>query len=361
MQWLGCKRMRRPVLGVLALLVLLLAPAGADAAVHKRFVAGGFHTPVQVVFAPGSAGAYVVEQPGRIIRYANGHKHVFLDIRGLVLFGGEQGLLSAAFPPNYQTSGVFFVYHINNDGDSVVARYRANDARTHAMESTRRRMVRFRQPAGQTNHKGGTLLYRPSGGLYVSLGDGGGSCDPGERAQNPASPLGKIHRLFWNKTQIVALGLRNPFRMSFDSQTGDLWIGDVGQDDFEEIDFMADADFGGAVENFEWDVMEGDSPSGCPNSGYGPGAHVDPVLDYGRGSGSTVIGGYRYRGTNMPAEQGHYFFGDFGSDHVWTVDGPGDSTPDERFNLPNLVSFGEGANHELWGLSINGGLYRIDD
>ena len=353
--------MRRSVLGVLALLAVLVVPAGAAAAVHKRFVVGGFNTPVQVVFAPGSAGVYVVEQPGRIIRYVNDRKRLFLDIRELVLFGGEQGLLSAAFPPNYQTSGVFFVYHINNEGDSVVARYHANDARTHARELTRRRMVRFGQPAGQTNHKGGTLLYRPSGGLYLSLGDGGSSCDPAERAQNPDSPLGKIHRLFWNDTQIVALGLRNPFRMSFDSETGDLWIGDVGQGDREEIDFMADADFGGPVENFEWDVMEGDSPSGCENSGYGPGTRVGPVLDYPRSFGSTVIGGYRYRGTDMVGVQGQYFFGDFGSDVVATIDGPGDSTLEERFNLPNLVSFGEGANHELWGLSINGGLYRIDD
>jgi hypothetical protein len=360
-KWLRCRRMRRPVLGVLALLALLLLPATAGAAVHKRFVVGGFNTPVQVVFAPGSAGVYVVEQPGRIVRYANGHRSVFLDIRGLVLFGGEQGLLSAAFPPNYQTSGIFFVYHINNDGDSVVARYRANDARTHAMESTRRRMARFGQPAGQTNHKGGTLLYRPSGGLYLSLGDGGSSCDPGERAQNPNSPLGKIHRLLWNKAPIVALGLRNPFRMSFDSQTGDLWIGDVGQSAREEIDFIADADFGGSVENFEWDVKEGDLTGTCENTGYGPGTHVAPVLDYPRSFGSTVIGGYRYRGTDMAGEQGHYFFGDFGSDVVATIDGPGDSTPGVRFSLPNLVSFGEGANHELWGLSINGGLYRIDD
>jgi hypothetical protein len=346
----------------LAVLVLLLVPAGAHAAVDKRFVVGNFNTPVQVVFGPGTPGLLVVEQPGRIIRYVNGQKNVFLDIRELVLFGGEQGLLSAVFSPNYGSNGYFFVYHINNSGDSVVARYRANAARTRAVESSRRRMALFRQPAGQTNHKGGTLLFRPgSGALYLGLGDGGSGCDPLERAQNPRKPLGKIHRLTWDATPIIALGLRNPFRMSFDSLSGALWIGDVGQDDREEIDLIRSGDLGGQLENFEWDVREGSLASECENTGYGPGRRVGPVLDYGRGSGSTVIGGYRYRGTDLAGQQGKYFFGDFGSGHVWTIDSPADQTPQLRFDLPHIVSFGETPNHELFALSLDGPLYRIDD
>jgi hypothetical protein len=353
--------MRRSVLGVCLLVLLLAFPAGAQAALHTRFVAGGFNTPVQVVSAPGVSGVYVVEQAGRIVRYRNGNKSEFLDIRDLVLFGGEQGLLSVAFSPNYATNHLFFVYHINNDGDSVVARYRANATLTRGVRSTRRRMVRFNQPAGQTNHKGGTLLYRPGGGLYLGLGDGGGSCDPQERAQNPRSPLGKIHRLTWSGAPVVALGLRNPFRMSFDSQTGALWIGDVGQGSREEIDFLPGTDVDGSAENFEWDPKEGDLADTCENTGYGPGARRGPVLDYGRGFGTTVIGGYRYRGTDLAGEQGHYFFGDFGSGVVATINGPADSTPTTRFNVANVVSFGEGPRRELFVLSIGGSLYRIDD
>lgn len=354
--------MRRSVLGVCLLVVLLAAPASAQAALHKRLVVGGFNTPVQVVSAPGVTGLYVVEQAGRIIRYRNGHKSVFLDIRGRVLFGGEQGLLSVAFKPNYRTNRRFFVYYINNDGDSVVARYRANARGTRGIGSTWRRMARFNQPAGQTNHKGGTLLFRPGGGLYLGLGDGGGSCDPAERAQNPNSPLGKVHMLTWHGAPVVALGLRNPFRMSFDSQTGALWIGDVGQSSREEIDLLPTSDVeDSGKENFEWDPMEGNLADTCENTGYGPGTRVGPVLDYGRGFGSTVIGGYRYRGTDLAGEQGRYFFGDYGSGVVATINGPADSTPNVRFNVPGVVSFGERQNRELVVLSIGGSLYRIDD
>jgi hypothetical protein len=352
--------MRRSVLGVLALVVALVLPARAESAADKRFIVGGFNTPVQVVFAPGKSGIFVVEQPGRIIRYINGHKRVFLDIRELVLFGGEQGLLSAAFSPNFTSNRYLFVYHINNQGDSVVARYRANSTLTRAVESSRRRMVRFGQPP-HTNHKGGTLLYRPGGGLYLALGDGGSSCDPEERAQRLRSPLGKLHRLGWRDTDIMASGLRNPFRMSFDSQTGGLWIGDVGQGAREEIDLLRARNIGGTVDNFEWDVREGTIASGCENTGYGPGTRRGPVLDYGRSFGTTVIGGYRYRGTDMAGEQGQYFFGDFGSGVVASIDGPADNTPNVRFDLANVVSFGEGPRRELFALSIGGSLYRLDD
>jgi hypothetical protein len=358
---LRCKRMRRPVLGVLVLLVLLALPARAEAAVDKRLIVGGFNTPVQVVFPPGTRGLFVVEQPGRIIRYVNGRKNVFLDIRGIVRFGGEQGLLSAAFGPRYSVTGRFFVYFINNNGHSVVARYEANNSFTRAVESSRRRMALIRQPSGQGNHKGGTLLYRPGGGLYLGLGDGGGSCDPNERAQNPNSLLGKILRLRWGDVSIVALGMRNPFRMSFDSQTRALWIGDVGQGSREEIDLLRASDFGGTRENFEWDVREGDLSDTCENTGYGPGTRIGPLLDYGRGFGSTVIGGYRYRGTDLAGEQGHYFFGDFGSGVVASIAGPTDNTPTVRFSLANVVSFGENNSRELYALSIGGSLYRIDD
>jgi hypothetical protein len=345
----------------LALVVACAVPARAEAAVGKRHVVGGFDTPVQVVFAPGVPGLFVVEQAGRIIRYRNDRKSVFLDIRERVLFSGEQGLLSAAFSPRFPTNRTLFVYYINNDGDSVVSRYFANATLTRAMESSARRMARFRQP-GFSNHKGGTLLYRPdAGGLYLGLGDGGSGCDPDERAQNPHSPLGKVLRLTWDGSTTVALGLRNPFRMSFDSRNGALWIGDVGQVAREEIDLLPAFAVGGRRDNFEWDVKEGDVAGTCENTGYGPGTRRGPVLDYARAFGTTVIGGYRYRGTDLAGEQGHYFFGDFGSGVVASIDGPSDNTPTVRFNLANVVSFGEGPRQELFALSIDGSLYRLDD
>jgi glucose/sorbosone dehydrogenase len=355
--------MRRPLLGVCLLVALLAFPAGADAALHKVFYAGGFATPVQATSAPGMRGLYVVEQAGRIIRYRNGQRSVFLDIRDNVLFSGEQGLLSLVFNPGYQTNRSFFVYYINNDGDSVVVRYRANATLTRAVESTRRRLAKFDQPAGQTNHKGGTLLFNPvGGGLYLSLGDGGGSCDPDERAQNIQSPLGKILRLTWSGRQVIALGLRNPYRVSFDSQTGSLWIGDVGQSSREELDFLPRDDVPTPAENFEWDVKEGDLTGTCENTGYGPGARIDPVLDYPRSFGGTVIGGYAYRGTDLAGEQGHYFFGDFLSGVIATIDGPNDSTPTTLpFSVSNITSFGEGPGGELFIVSIGGTIYRIAD
>jgi glucose/arabinose dehydrogenase len=353
--------MRRLVPGVCLVFALLAFPAAAGAALHTNFLVGGFDTPVQVTRAPGMRGFYVVEQPGRIVRYRHGDKTVFLDMRDRVLFEGEQGFLSIAFSPDYKTNRHFFVYYINNDGDSVVARYSANATLTRAVVSSRKGMVKFRQPAGQTNHKGGTLLFTRNGRLYLSLGDGGGTCDPAERAQNPRSPLGKILWLRWDGERKIALGLRNPFRMSIDSQTGDLWIGDVGQGSREEIDFLARADLSRPAENFEWDVKEGDLTGTCENTGYGPGTRIGPVLDYGRAYGTTVIGGYRYRGSDLAGQQGRYFFGDFGSGVVATIEGPGDSTPTTRFNVASVVSFGETSRHELLVLSIGGSLYRIDD
>ena len=354
----------RSKLGVVALIAgcALAPPAAADAALHTVRITGGFATPVQVVAPPGGLrGVYVVEQAGRIIRYRAGRKTVFLDIRDRVRFDGEQGLLSLEFSPIYRSTRRFFVYYIANDGDSVVARYLANRDLTRAVESTRRRIVRYNQPANRSNHKGGTLLFGPDDRLYLSLGDGGGSCDPEERAQNPRSPLGKILRIRRGDTTRVALGLRNPFRMSFDAQTGDLWVGDVGQGDREEIDFLPAAGLAAPVENFEWDVKEGDLSGTCENTGYGPGTRVGPVLDYSRSFGTTVIGGYRYRGTDLAGEQGHYFFGEIGSGVVATINGPGDSSPAVRFNVPSVVSFGESRRRELLVLSIGGPLYRIDD
>ena len=354
----------RAKLGVLILLAggLLVLPPAAGAALHTVRVTGGFATPVQVVTPPQRLrGVYVVEQAGRIIRYRGGRKRVFLDIRDQVRFDGEQGLLSLEFSPVYRSTRRFFVYYINNDGDSVVVRYLANRDLTRAVESTRRRIVRYRQPANRSNHKGGTLLFGADDRLYLSLGDGGSSCDPEERAQNPRSPLGKLLRIRRGDTTLVALGLRNPFRMSFDSQTGDLWIGDVGQGAREEIDFLRASRLTRPVENFEWDVREGTQSNTCENTGYGPGTRVGPVLDYARSFGTTVIGGYRYRGSDLAGEQGHYFFGDFGSGVIATINGPGDSTPAVRFHVASVVSFGESRTRELLVLSIGGTLYRIDD
>jgi hypothetical protein len=354
--------MRRLAAGVFALVMMAAFPAVASA-LRAHPIVGGFNAPVQVVTTPATRGFFVVEQSGRIIRYRDGHKSVFLDIRDLVLFPGntEEGLLSLAFSPAYRSNHRLFVYYINNSGDSVVVRYRSNATFSRAVESDRRRIDRFNQPAGQHNHKGGTLLFDHGGSLLLSLGDGGGGCDPGDRAQNPQSPLGKVLRLRPDHWTVLALGLRNPFRMSIDSANGDLWIGDVGQDSREEIDRLPAAQLPRPAENFEWDVMEGNLSGTCPTSGYGPGTHVDPVLDYGRGYGGTVIGGYRYRGTDLANEKGHYFFGDWGSGVVASINGVNDSTPATRFNLSGVVSFGETPAHELLVLSLNGGLYRIDD
>ena len=266
--------------------VAALNADGANRAQGPRVVLRGLASPTNVTAPRGGPGRlYVVEQPGRVRIVVNGKLRArpFLDITRLVKSGGEQGLLSVAFHPDYATNRRLYIDYTDLNGNTHVVEYRADRAGTRALPSTRRQLFSVRQP--YANHNGGQLAFGPDRLLYVGMGDGGSAGDPENRAQNLSSLLGKLLKIDPLKRGarpvIAAYGLRNPWRFSFDRTTGDLWIGDVGQGDWEEIDWTPRASPG--LENYGWDVYEGNAiyEDKQPTPG---GALVAPVHVYGHAS-----------------------------------------------------------------------------
>ncbi|MGH2997657.1 MAG: PQQ-dependent sugar dehydrogenase, partial [Gaiellaceae bacterium] len=242
---------------VLAALALALALPSTASAVRLQRVAGGFDSPVHVASSNRDPGGtlYVVEQEGQIWRLRSGRRTLFLDIRGLVSCCGEQGLLSVVFPPAYPRTRNFYVNFTDNGGDVRVARFRANTSFTRAAASSRRLLLDV-EHSSAGNHNGGLVAWGPNGRLYVSVGDGGGGCDPGENAQNLATRKGKLLsigpanlRAGW---RIDGYGLRNTWRYDFDRAGGRLYLADVGQDNWEEISTLPASTLGGTPENYLW-------------------------------------------------------------------------------------------------------------
>ena len=280
----------------------------------------GLNQPTFVTNAgDGSGRMFVLERAGRIKVFAapggepSSDGQLFLDIEDKVDDSGpEQGLLGLAFAPDYKTSGFFYVDYTDNAGDTVVARYRVSDDPNQADEESEKQLLWVDQPA--PNHNGGMLAFGPDGRLWVGMGDGGGANDTFGNGQNPNTPLGKIVRLDVSgenaTSEIWATGLRNPWRFSFDAKTGDLWIADVGQDLFEEIDYVPSALVGAGGLNFGWPIMEGAHCRGdkaCNTEGL-----QLPVWEYGHaGNGCSITGGSVYRGEAYSALQGVYLYGDF--------------------------------------------------
>jgi glucose/arabinose dehydrogenase len=350
-----------------ALAVLLAVTAGAGATAQRgggfapRTVVGGLDAPLQVTAPAGSSGVlYVVEQGG-LVRVVKGGKLLprpFLDVRALVRSGGEQGLLGLAFAPDYAKSRLFVVNYTDLNGDTRVVRYRSDGAK--AIPSSARRLLLVEQP--YANHNGGMVAYGRDGMVYVGMGDGGAGGDPENRAQDPGSLLGKMLRLDPRrpgaKPVVVALGVRNPWRFSFDRATGDLWIGDVGQSSIEEVDHVAWPWRG--LLNFGWDVYEG--RSSYEQKQLGPGRLVAPVAQYTHDDGCSITGGYVYRGKAARALVGRYVYGDYCSGTVWTLKlagGKATGIRREPFRIENLTSFGEDGAGELYAVSGRGTLYRL--
>ena len=327
-------------------------------------VARGLDSPVHVAAAPGEPDRlYVVEQAGRIRIVENGRVEAkpFLDVTSEVVSGGEQGLLSVAFHPDYRENGLLYVDYTDLNGDTRVVEYRALDDRTAVDPASRRVLLAIDQP--YSNHNGGQLAFGPDGRLWVGMGDGGGGGDPENRAQNLSSLLGKLLTLDVSESRpapaIAAYGLRNPWRFSFDRGTGNLWIGDVGQGEFEEIDRLPRAEVGNLV-NFGWDVFEGDAvyEEKEPNP---EGTLVGPVAVYDHGEGCSVTGGFVYRGDEVAALAGRYVYGDYCSGAVWSIaaDGARESVRREPIEVEGLTSFGEDGRGELYAASSSGTVFRI--
>jgi glucose/arabinose dehydrogenase len=354
-------------------------PAGT--ALRLERVVSGLRAPTAIAAAPdGSGRLYVTEKAGtiRIVRGTTLVAEPFLDIRALVgSSGSEQGLLGLAFHPRYTDTRTFFVNYTDRNGDTVVARYRVSADPERADPVSATVILTVRQPAA--NHNGGHLAFGPDGKLYIGLGDGGGAGDRFGNAQNPAALLGKMLRIDVDggepyaippdnpfrdhpnyRPEIWAVGLRNPWRYSFDRATGDLYIADVGQNAYEEINFQPASSRGG--ENYGWPRMEGTHcyPSGaaCDRSGL-----VLPIGEYGRSGGCSVTGGYVYRGRAEPALTGAYFFADFCSGTFWSLhrDAAGRWVQTELLRSGvSISSFGEDEAGELYVVGYNNGtLYRL--
>lgn len=355
-------------LAFLALAALLLAGAAAGQTLEP--VVRGLTHPVAIA-SSGDGHLYVAEQAGTVRVVADGRlaPAPFLDLRGSVSSGGERGLLGLAFPPDYASSGRLYVDYTDRQGSAVLARYRLTADGTRADPATAEILMRVAEP--YANHNGGGLAFGPDGYLYWGLGDGGSGGDPHGNGQDPGTLLGTVLRLDVSgsaaqpapgnpfldrpdaRPEVWLYGLRNPWRLSFDRTTGDLYIGDVGQNAVEEIDRIPAGAPGGA--NLGWNVMEGDRcyrpASDCATAGLTP-----PIVTYPHGAdwGNSVTGGYVYRGTALPALEGAYLFADFASGRVWTAR-PG---PDGRWTVAPLLA--TGFTIATFGQDDRGELYLVD-
>jgi glucose/arabinose dehydrogenase len=342
--------------------VALLAPASqAQQELSARPYARGLSAITAIASTPSEPRRlYVVEQVGRIKYLVNGKvRGTFLDIRDRVVSGGEQGLLSVAFHPRYAQNHRFYVDYTDRSGNTRVVEFRSRNGR--GLTSTARQLLFVRQP--YANHNGGELQFDSNGLLYVGMGDGGSAGDPGNRAQRMSEKLGKLLRIDplrrgapW---QTVGLGLRNPWRFSFDRANGDLYIADVGQGAWEEIDFRARAQIG-TLANYGWRAFEG--LARYSNTPLGPGELVQPIQVYSHSDGCSVTGGYVYRGRAVPAAVGRYFYGDYCSGIVWSLRVQAGRATDVRrepFHVASLTTFGQDAAGELYFGTEGGRIFKL--
>lgn len=368
--------MRIPFLALLVLAPIL----HAESQLELTPLIHGVTQPTQVVAAhDGTHNLYVAELVGRI-RVFDGEQLLaapFLDLSSLVNCCNNGGLLSIVFHPHYATNGQLFVLYVNHDQDTVVARYTAHDG--VADPTSAQILFVVDQPLDDIpNHHGGTLQFGPDGFLYISIGDGGANHGATTRAQDKSTFLGKLLRIDVDHgtpyavppdnpfvgtagvaPEIYAYGLRNPWRFSFDRWTGELYIGDVGQSAYEEIDILNLAQARGA--NFGWPMTEGlhcfPFGSQCTTTGV-----TLPVFDYNRSYGCSATGGYRYRGTQSAGFAGAYFYADWCSGRIWAAreNTSGAWTTKELTRTGYaIVSFGEDDDGELYVVDFNGGIYRL--
>jgi glucose/arabinose dehydrogenase len=365
---------------VLSIVLFLVAATAAAQDVLLQQLASGLTQPVALTHA-GDTRLFITQQIGTIVIYDGTAARAtpFLDIRSLVLDSGERGLLSVAFHPHYSQNGFFFVYYTNRDGDNSIARYKVSAADPNIADATSGTILLTIPHPNFANHNGGQLQFGPDGYLYIGTGDGGFAGDPNNNAQNIDQLLGKILRIDVDhgspygvpasnpfflrpgpRGEIWAYGLRNPWRFSFDRETGDLWIGDVGQDNYEEVDFQPATSIGG--ENYGWRKMEGfhcyNPSSNCVDPSF-----TMPVIEYSHALGAcSISGGYRYRGTQIPAMRGAYLYGDYCTGTIWSATQTGAVwTPKTLFTTSiSISSFGEDVAGELYVLDVaKGVVYKI--
>lgn len=345
--------------------------------VRLQLFADGLKSPLYVTAPVGDSRVFIVEQPGhiRIVKEGNLRTRPFLDITDRVKSGGERGLLSVAFHPDYAVNGFFYVNYTDLRGDTHVERYSVTRDADVADPGSGKLILKVEQPFA--NHNGGHIQFGPDGMLYIAMGDGGSGGDPQGNGQNRSTLLGDLLRIDVDhgdpyaippdnpfvkekemRGEIWAWGLRNPWRFAFDRAAGLIYIADVGQNKYEEID-VTDATRGGL--NYGWNVMEGRhcyNAAVCLSDGM-----VLPVLEYGHREGCSVIGGYVYRGAAIPGITGSYFYADYCLGWIRSfkfVDGKATEAKVWKLGVEgNVLSFGEDAAHELYVLYANGKVYKF--
>jgi glucose/arabinose dehydrogenase len=385
--------------------VAVVVPTAVPSCTTTERVTSGLSSPLYVTHAPGDANhIYIVEQGGKIkvMDLDTNNTTVFLDITTQVQSGGEQGLLGLAFSPDYETDDSFYVYYTRKpDFAQQVAEYKVSANPLVANPGSARPILAMSDPA--SNHNGGWMEFGVDGYLYISTGDGGGSNDegtghtagtgnaqditdnllgkllrinpfgddfPGDANRNYAIPPSNPFVGVTGDDEIWAYGLRNPWRCSFDRQTNDLWIGDVGQGAREEIDFQPASSDGG--ENYGWRLREGSIQTPGSVGGPAPAGAIEPIYDYSHGAGqfqgNSVTGGYVYRGP-IADLQGKYFFGDYVTQKVWSVTRDGATFTDltdwtaqfapNQGSIDGISSFGEDAQGNLYIVDLDGEIFRV--
>jgi glucose/arabinose dehydrogenase len=344
--------------------------------------------PTYIAQPKGDPRLFIVEQGGRILVLRNGRIQArpFLDLHGKLTSGGEQGLLSVAFHPQFASNGRLFVDFTDEQGDTRIWEYHARPGAPTVDGGPPRELMHIAQP--YPNHNGGQLQFGPDGDLYIGMGDGGSADDPQRRGQDLGTPLAKLLRIDVDHRtgslpyaipadnpfrgvsgalpEIYSYGLRNPWRFSFDRQTGALVIGDVGQDHYEEIDAVARG--GGRGANFGWNHSEGlhAFPGGAPLNPAG--RLVRPVAEYSHALGCSVTGGYVYRGSLIPSLRGRYLYADYCSGHLWSlrISASGKASGLVSWtsavsdaHAGQIVSFGEDQRGELYVVSQTGQIYAV--
>ena len=367
-------------LAFVAVLAIATSLSADEPQIQLDRIASGLDQPLAITNA-GDSRLFITQQTGKIVIW-DGTRILpapFLDVTAAVSCCGERGLLSIAFHPRYRDNGRFFIYYTDRNGDIVIARYTVSPNPNVADPLSATIVLQVPHPVN-SNHNGGQLQFGPDGYLYAGTGDGGAGGDPPNNAQNTNVLLGKLLRIdvdsgtpyaippsnqFANgggRPEIWAYGLRNPWRFSFDRDIGDLWIGDVGQNAWEEIDFQPVTSIGG--ENYGWRRMEG---THCfnPSTNCRTADMTLPVAEYSHAFGCSVTGGYRYRGSRFRRMKGLYFYSDYCSGTIWTISQATGGTFSSRVALESglsVSSFGEDVAGELYLADLSGGaIYHVID
>ncbi len=372
----------------IALLVVVFAPVmlHGQATYKIAYPNLSFNQPVDYQVPPVQGNdVYIVEQNGRIRVFKNDSTvqsmDTFLDIRDQVVYGGEQGLLGLAFHPQFPDSNYVYVNYVSdNPRRTVISRFKVNpDNHREALKQSEEVIMEVDQP--YANHNGGKLSFGPDGYLYIGFGDGGSGGDPLENGQDRSTILGSLVRIDIDtstaarnygiptdnpfvgadcgpagcKDEIYAYGLRNPWRFSFDPENGRLWLADVGQSSYEEVNIIEKG------KNYGWDVMEGthcyEPSSGCDQSGL-----TLPVWEYSHQVGGSITGGVVYRGSQISDLVGKYLAADFSDNKVWALEYDGQEVTGSTmlFNAPRITAFGTDRNQEVYMCSFDGNIYRIE-